>query len=245
MANPRQRRKSRSGSYKPVHHSRRAKKNLNKQPPIRAPKVLQDAWDRHKTVRQNYEALGLVASLNPTASGGVERPASHAGNPHTADASVTPEASTSQQVVNAHTSVPKGYGRIVRDENGNVIDIILPKEEEHGLADEIMEDLPDASRDEQLAPWVELGSDTKSGPSKAPETHVVRALEEMSQERGARPPRYASTGENAILRRLVHKYGEDVEDMAKDRKLNPDQRTAGELGRAIRKAGGFARLREV
>lgn len=67
----------------------------------------------------------------------------------------------------------------------------------------------------------------------------------MSQERSARPHRFASTSEQATLRRLVGKYGEDVQAMAKDRKLNPDQRTAGELSRAVRKAGGFARLREA
>ena len=30
--------------------------------------------------------------------------------------------------------------------------------------------------------------------------------------------------------------------MARDRRLNPDQRTAGELGRLIKKAGGFANV---
>ena len=45
-----------------------------------------------------------------------------------------------------------------------------------------------------------------------------------------------------MLRRLVAKYGEDVAGMAKDRRLNADQRTAGQLSRAIKKAGGFAQL---
>jgi hypothetical protein len=76
MANPRQRRKTRS-SHKPVHQSRQAKKLLKKQPralgflidmsalptpilifdihqAIRGPKGLQEAWDKHKTVRQKY-----------------------------------------------------------------------------------------------------------------------------------------------------------------------------------------------
>lgn len=53
-------------------------------------------------------------------------------------------------------------------------------------------------------------------------------------------PRFSSKGERGILRQLVDKYGQDVGAMARDRKLNVDQRTAGELKRAIRKAGGFA-----
>lgn len=85
MANPRQRRKARSGSHKAVRHSNNAKKNLKKQPrqssicillcqrnyvelvslylavAIRGPKVLQDAWDKHKTVRQKY-----VNSVHPS-----------------------------------------------------------------------------------------------------------------------------------------------------------------------------------
>ncbi len=45
-----------------------------------------------------------------------------------------------------------------------------------------------------------------------------------------------------MLERLVAKYKDDVEAMARDRKLNVDQRTAGQLSRAITKAGGFAEL---
>ncbi len=49
--------------------------------------------------------------------------------------------------------------------------------------------------------------------------------------------RYSAHGEVHYLRRLVDKYGEDMEKMARDRKLNPEQRTAGELGRALKRAG--------
>ena len=44
------------------------------------------------------------------------------------------------------------------------------------------------------------------------------------------------------LSRLVGRHEKDVEAMARDRKLNPDQRTAGELMRSIRQAGGFESL---
>jgi len=50
-------------------------------------------------------------------------------------------------------------------------------------------------------------------------------------------PRHASTGEVAYLERLVERYGGDVEHMARDRKLNPEQRTVGELRRGLRRAG--------
>ena len=43
--------------------------------------------------------------------------------------------------------------------------------------------------------------------------------------------------EITYLKKLVEGYGEDVERMAKDRKLNPEQRTVGELRRALGRAG--------
>ncbi|RDX56899.1 hypothetical protein OH76DRAFT_426594 [Lentinus brumalis] len=241
MANPRQRRKLRSGTHKPVQHSRRAQKLLKKQPPIRGPKVLQEAWDPHKTVRQNYEALGLAASLNPTASGGSERllPA-HAGEEEICE---KPEASTSGSAKAPGTNgVPKGYGKIIRDAEGNVVDVQLGDEEEDETmaTEEAIEDVPDPRADEQLAGWVGLGSDPRARGPQGASTRVVQVLEHLS-ETGSQPvKRYTSKGELGTLQRLVGKYGEDVEAMARDRKLNADQRTAGELRRAIRKAGGFA-----
>ena len=50
--------------------------------------------------------------------------------------------------------------------------------------------------------------------------------------------RHTSDLEMKYLMGLIMKHGvENIEGMAKDRKLNPGQKTAGELGRAIRKAG--------
>jgi nucleolar protein 16 len=49
--------------------------------------------------------------------------------------------------------------------------------------------------------------------------------------------RISSGGERRYLGRLVEKYGSDVEQMARDRRLNPEQRTSGQLKRALKKAG--------
>lgn len=45
-----------------------------------------------------------------------------------------------------------------------------------------------------------------------------------------------------FLQKLMSKHGQDVEAMTRDRRLNPDQRTEGEIRRAIKKAGGFEKL---
>lgn len=52
--------------------------------------------------------------------------------------------------------------------------------------------------------------------------------------------RHSSTGEKMYLQRLVDKHGVDnIAEMSRDRKLNPEQRTEGELRRALWR-GGFA-----
>ena len=65
-------------------------------------------------------------------------------------------------------------------------------------------------------------------------------LEKIFGDQGKRgAPRYVSEGEAGYLRRLVGRHGENLEAMARDRKLNPDQRTVGELRRLMKKTGGF------
>lgn len=241
MANPRQRRKTRSSSYKPVHHSRQAKKLLKKQPVIRGPKALQEAWDRRKTVRQNYAALGLATSLNPRVAGGVERvTADTEDNGDIIEVDMTssePSLSTHKADANSG-SLPKGHGRIVRDEQGNVVEVEMEDEvddeapEEEPLIEERASGVTPETKD-----WVTM-------PARKQATEVVQALEKASSL--AKPVRrFSSTGEGQYLQRLVEKYGDDVEKMARDRKLNVEQRTAGQLSRAIRKAGGIGRLQKT
>ncbi|CDO70784.1 hypothetical protein BN946_scf184798.g99 [Trametes cinnabarina] len=190
----------------------------------------------------SYEALGLSATLNPIDSGGTERKLSsqpaHEEQPASSSAPSTSKPS-------AANGLPKGYGKIIRDADGNIVDVVLNDEDEEQDAEameEMLDDVPDPTEDDQAAGWVGLGSDPRKHTPESAGTQVVQALEHLSETRGGRVPRFSSKGEQAVLRRLVAKYGEDVEAMAKDHKLNVDQRTAGELRRAIRKAGGFVEL---
>lgn len=57
--------------------------------------------------------------------------------------------------------------------------------------------------------------------------------------------RQVSAQELEWLLTLFSKHGRDVEAMARDRKLNTWQKTQGELGRAIRRAGGFEALQAI
>ncbi|KAH7909714.1 ribosome biogenesis protein Nop16 [Hygrophoropsis aurantiaca] len=256
MANPRQRRKAKSSSHKAVSHSQRAKKLLKKMPAIRGPKVLQDAWDKSKTVRQNYAALGLQHTLNPLQSGGSEieivynnadsNSIAHNSNSARSTASAPstiPGAGSSAQNI----GIPKGFGRIHRDSSGNVLRVELPESED---TDQAALDNTDSTGLEE--PQVDehiLGSwagRLQSNPERAqqlPKNHndVVVALETLSSS--ANPVlRHTSNGERSYLSRLVGRYGEDYEKMSKDRRLNPEQKTVGALKRAIRRAGGVNAL---
>ncbi|KZS99164.1 hypothetical protein SISNIDRAFT_448026 [Sistotremastrum niveocremeum HHB9708] len=233
MANPRQRRKVKSSSYRPVKQSRRAAQKLRKQKPIRGPKALQDAWDPKKTLHQNYSALGLVQSLQPSASGGSE--------PNQAPAVIDlrptlhPKASSSSNVEEPTPGpIRQQFGRIIRDEDGNVVRIELPEEDDAEV---------DGKGKEKELPWGKPSNDDSDEEMEVEaKTETVRAIEKLSA--AARPKsRFSSQGELSLLRELVKAHGEDVEAMARDRRRNSWQRTAGQLKAAIRKAGGFDKLR--
>ncbi|EJT51510.1 ribosomal large subunit biogenesis-related protein [Trichosporon asahii var. asahii CBS 2479] len=217
MANPRQRAKSRSGkSTKPnLLQKRRLKQKLRKAHPLFGPETLQNAWDRKKTVFQNYAALGLLPSipLPENANAKVQLP--------------------TQSLPEGAPSI--GFGRIVRDEEGNVIDIIIDGEE-----DEKEEKEEDKRWGKPLNPEED---EFEKAPVQA-KTQVVRA---DPRPRGSR--RYVGPGaahtsaaEGIWLTRLVHKHGDDFSRAALDRKLNVWQKTPGELKRMVRKAGGVEKL---
>jgi len=170
MANPRQRRKSRSSSHRAVTTSKQ--KNLKKMPAIRGPKVLQQAWDNKRTVRQNYAALGLIHDLNPSESGGAEiveqdRQTNSGIAPESSIDLTAHSTSTNTSSTDPGTSLriyasdsaidtnpkklSKGHGRIVRDEAGNVLRVELHEEDLETESSALRDDVDM----EQLAPQLE------------------------------------------------------------------------------------------
>jgi len=235
MANPRQRRKARS-SHKPVRHSRQAKKLLKKQPPISGPKALRDAWDKHKTVRQNYAALGLAASLNPREFGGAER-----ATPVTQARTTLNEAPFVNGLEPApfmssggKNGIPSGLGRIIRDETGQVVAVETGDDMDSPLPARERDLVEEAAAAAILPPecqsWVSLGHMSRT---EDPKIDIIQALHSVPAV-----SRFSSKGEVTFLQKLISRHGRDVEAMARDRRLNPEQRTEGELRRAIRRADG-------
>ncbi|RXK40185.1 hypothetical protein M231_02459 [Tremella mesenterica] len=205
MANPRQRNKARSSkTHKPsLNQKRRMRQAKRKPPALKGPLVLQEGWDKTKTVFQNYAALGLLPTI-PLPS--------NVSRSHKAQVSLP-----------APEGVKVGFGRIVRDEEGNVVDIIIDEDENEDQSEKMDED--------------EI---IKEGEA---ETKLMKELQRIAST--SKPvKRHTSTSEHAWLSSLVSKHGEDYTSMSKD-KENVWQKTPGELKRMVKKAGGVEGLRGV
>ncbi|BGP04153.1 Nucleolar protein 16 [Rhodotorula toruloides] len=161
MVNPRQRRKARSGIAK-ASASKRSLKN-QKKVTIKGPELLVKGWDRKKTVRQNYAALGLLPSLNPRQAGGLEADpnvtpfAISSATPDTLEAlersleddeEMDEEDEEEEETVKADKGKGKatedaplkpGMARIIRDEKGNVVKIIVGGENGEEIEEKVVE----------------------------------------------------------------------------------------------------------
>ncbi|KIR36712.1 nucleolar protein 16 [Cryptococcus deuterogattii MMRL2647] len=212
MANPRQRNKAKSSrSHKPsLNAKRRMHQKLRKAPPLKGPEVLQEKWDKKKTVFQNYAALGLLPSI----------PVPKGASTSRSQRVKLPEVPAEVEAEN----VKVGFGRIIRDEEGNVINIIIDEDEQE--------------QEEQI----KVHEEKEIGLIEA-KTEVVKRLEELAAS-AAPVKRHSSMSERTWLQQLVDKYGDDTEKMARDRKLNVWQKTEGEIKRMIKKAGGVQLLRK-
>jgi nucleolar protein 16 len=66
-------------------------------------------------------------------------------------------------------------------------------------------------------------------------TAVVRQLEELARSGAVKRERLQSDRETEWIESLVAKYGMDIGKMARDRKMNPYQKTEGDLRRRVAK----------
>ncbi|UZJ53817.1 hypothetical protein CBS101457_003137 [Exobasidium rhododendri] len=239
MANPRQRRKARSGSStKPSDRSKRqALKKLVRAPPIKGAQVIQDNWDPKMTVRQNYQRLGLMGNLSMRDSGGKEK------EYELQSKSIPESASRKAQ----HQG---GMAKVQRDAKGKIILVeereklrentawgpALNSDDEFDDGDAIEGDNgEDMEEEEEEEEEGENEDDTQV------KKDVAKSLEELSKT--VKPVvRYTSQAEKSWLHRLVAKHGSDTLSMSRDRLDNIWQKTEGEIKRAIKKASGVEAL---
>lgn len=156
MANPRQRRKARSGAHK-VRLSKHANSRLKKVTPQNFPAGLEVVYNVKQTPTQNYRRLGLLSGkLDPRLAGGIEKnlkPTDHwlskvkkpdewdlidEENEDEVEGDLEEESGedmeddTEDRTVEVSAApskkLAKGEGRIVRDADGKILKVILGDE---------------------------------------------------------------------------------------------------------------------
>ncbi|ORZ14287.1 ribosome biogenesis protein Nop16 [Lobosporangium transversale] len=197
MATARKRRTTKTPSRKVTRKTaNKHKKKVN----VIGNKIIRENWDKKATLRQNYARLGLLPSLNGV-TGGTEI--------KDEDEVMENEQKSLEELA---ASLTEEQGIIQRDDEGNIINIIVGKAKTKEEIEEMME--------------------KEIEPVKA-KTDVVRALEAQAAN-VLKTERYQSEGEVVWAAKLVEKYGDDYEKMFRDRKLNPNQQTVAQLKKRIK-----------
>ncbi|KAJ1816580.1 Nucleolar protein 16 [Coemansia sp. RSA 2599] len=163
---------------------------------------LHSEWDRNKTVLENYKKFGLVSKVNG-ARGGTEKNLFSKPTENESESAAEP---TEQDIKKA---IPKGYGIIERDEAGNVINIVLPEEEDP------------------------LDSDYEVEKVEA-KGKAAKMLEEFAETHEERRERWLSQGSRRILQSFIDKHGDNYEAMFWDSKLNKQQLTKHQIEKKIK-----------
>ncbi|KAG0174465.1 Nucleolar protein 16 [Apophysomyces sp. BC1015] len=154
--------------------------------------------------------LGLLTSLNGVAGGREKLVPPPKPEEMEVEENEELKELTEQDIEKVKKSLKPGEGLIQRDDEGNVIRVIVGEAKTH---DEIL--------DEEFAP-VEAKTD------------VVRALEARAAC-GVTRTRHQTEYEKDWVAQLIEKHGDDYEAMFWDKKLNVYQQTASQLKNKCKK----------
>ncbi|KAJ9388400.1 hypothetical protein DTO063F5_2731 [Paecilomyces variotii] len=223
-----QKKKNRSAVPK-VRRKRKTLPHGNKKIDVLGNALIAENWDKKLTLIQNYRRLGLSSRLNaPT--GGVEKRTG--GNPieTTSDSlhinGSAKAAATNLSLGEARVERDPETGKILRIINDNEIEVAGRKVRRDNPLNDPLNDLSDLEEEVR----------TRRQGSENP---IVRQLElQAAQEEELvkkKKPRQQSTREQEWIERLINKHGDNIQAMVRDRKLNPMQQTAGDIGRRIKK----------
>ncbi|KAJ2396650.1 Nucleolar protein 16 [Coemansia sp. RSA 2559] len=170
--------------------------------------LLRDKWDKSLTVSENYRNLGLVSRLNGVSGGIVKNVIPAHQKTETKGEEDDPEDGSEKEL---KRSIPQGYGIIERDDDGNVVNIILPDEPQNPL---------DSDYEVEEAPAKKEGA---------------RILEEYANMPHEHKERWISVGERRILQSFVDAHGTDYNAMFWDKNLNKQQLTKRQIQKKIEK----------
>ncbi|KAJ2724407.1 Nucleolar protein 16 [Coemansia sp. Benny D115] len=166
--------------------------------------LIRDQWDRLLTVTENYKKLGLVSKLNKV-TGGV---AFDINASKSADKEGSDEESEEKKLKKA---IPKGYGVIERDEEGNIVNIVMGDEEQNPLDSD----------------YEVEGVEAKGEGAKI--------LESFVNSHEDRRERWMSQGSRQAMQAFVDAHGDDYEAMFWDHKLNYLQMTKKQIEKKVKK----------
>ncbi|RUS30305.1 ribosome biogenesis protein Nop16-domain-containing protein [Jimgerdemannia flammicorona] len=223
MARPRARRTTRNPGAKV---SRRTANKHMKRVNIVSNEIIAKAWDKKKTLRQkydlfcyplsflnnqtltllpalhpSYERLGLMTTLNGNTGGREAKTTTEPLEEPT-------EADMEADMEELEDLLGPNEGIIQRDEQGNVVRVIVGREK---TFEEVVEQ--------------------EIKPVKA-KTDVVKALEARAAN-GCKLERHQSEFEVSWVQKLIDKHGDDYEAMFWDKKLNVYQQTTAQLKKKV------------
>ena len=176
--------------------------------------LISSGRDSSLTLAKNYQKLGLTARLKARTGGTEKTVSQHDG------------ATTEAVGEGDSLSMPDGKAaaaaeaRVERDPESGAIVRTMPSESR--LRNPLNDLLNDLSDEEQLA----TGGSTRN-------RGIIRQLEEDAARPSKRRKHPQSAWETEWALKLVSKYGMDYARMARDRKLNPYQRTEADIRKRV------------
>ncbi|KAJ3025417.1 UNVERIFIED_CONTAM: Nucleolar protein 16 [Siphonaria sp. JEL0065] len=194
--------------------------------------IIMKNWDKNLTLRQNYQRMGLLANLNGKA-GGEAVTLREDGDEEEEDGG--DEIAVSYRSLEEFEKMPSvsraGDNEVVlQDEEDEDFDLDGPIGEVDEKATVIGSRLglrgPVPSNDAALR-------STRKKIERLP--GVMEALEHEVSLGEAPRVYHSSESEADVLTRLIKKYGDDYEAMARDSKINSYQLSAGQLKRKFKK----------
>ncbi|KAI8872644.1 hypothetical protein GQ42DRAFT_161137 [Ramicandelaber brevisporus] len=156
-----------------------------------------------------------------------------AGNDNDEKTAMLAEDADAKAEAELRRALPKGYGLIQRDEEGNIVKVIT------SLADEDEDDtensdvkLTSGGRAD-LLDWLD---EEVQVAAVAPKTKVAEELERIAQATsGSARIKTSTEADVDFCRKAIKKHGDDYRAMARDMKLNTYQFTEGNIKKRIKR----------
>lgn len=168
--------------------------------------------DQSLTLSQNYRLLGLSSKLNAYTGGTEARAKAITTESRRKNTLSIP---TSQKASEMRTSEVK----VTRDpKTGAIISVQHEKSERENPLGDPLNEFSD-SEDEEV-----VGGSAKG---------IVSKLEEQARYSKPKRPRMQSQREKEWIARLVERWGDDWVGMVRDRRLNPQQQSEGDLKKRV------------